>query len=279
MTWGWYFISASAARWIVDEMNHPNNRRKKLWKIGLMVEDIKNGRWRETHQGIAFDTDGWLVDGQNRLEAIAESGIGVVMMVCFDVPKEGVPVFDTGSVRSVSDGARMSGMVTITHLHVAIARRMKDGNCSKVPVSNQVVIDYIEEHIDAIEFAIRSFGGKRRGICIAPIYAVVARAWYTHDRVRLSTFCKQLKSGEQACPRDDQAMVTLRNCLLEALKNKSYGGVHGTIIYEKAEQALMAYLAKRTIKRLTGTGSEQFPIPGDVNQDNAVDGDQDLFDE
>ena len=38
-----------------------------------IARDMKAGHWRLTHQGIAFDPAGVLIDGQHRLWAIVES--------------------------------------------------------------------------------------------------------------------------------------------------------------------------------------------------------------
>jgi hypothetical protein len=41
------------------------------------AEAMRRGDWRLTHQGIAFDASGALVDGQHRLAAIVEADVPV----------------------------------------------------------------------------------------------------------------------------------------------------------------------------------------------------------
>lgn len=41
--------------------------------VSKYAYDMKNNDWTLTHQGIAFDTDGNLADGQHRLQAVIES--------------------------------------------------------------------------------------------------------------------------------------------------------------------------------------------------------------
>src|SRR5947199_10315040 len=48
---------------------------------------MRRGEWRVTHQGIAFDTTGALVDGQHRLAAIVEADLPVDVTVFTDVPE------------------------------------------------------------------------------------------------------------------------------------------------------------------------------------------------
>ena len=59
-----------AARWL-DGNTH--NRPLKQTLVDRFVRDMQAGRWRLTHQGIAFDADGMLIDGQHRLWAIVIS--------------------------------------------------------------------------------------------------------------------------------------------------------------------------------------------------------------
>ena len=63
-----------ACRWL--EAN-TQNRVVNPAHVDRLVRDMKAGRWYLTHQGIAFDTHGLLVDGQHRLWAILEADVPV----------------------------------------------------------------------------------------------------------------------------------------------------------------------------------------------------------
>jgi hypothetical protein len=78
------------------------NRNISPAHVSYLVNEIKSGRWRLTHQGIAFNEDGFLIDGQHRLEAIAKSGISIKMMVSHGVPTDRFPIFDRGMPRNIS---------------------------------------------------------------------------------------------------------------------------------------------------------------------------------
>src|SRR5437763_13699662 len=56
---------------------------------------MRRGEWRVTHQGIAFDTAGALVDGQHRLAAIVEAEVPVEVTVFNEVPEGALDVLDT----------------------------------------------------------------------------------------------------------------------------------------------------------------------------------------
>ncbi len=53
--------------------NRPLSKRT----VREFAEAMRRGEWRVTHQGIAFDTEGALVDGQHRLAAIIEADLPV----------------------------------------------------------------------------------------------------------------------------------------------------------------------------------------------------------
>ncbi|MFB8416467.1 hypothetical protein ACFC63_13300 [Streptomyces albidoflavus] len=60
-----------AIEWL--RRNIENNRPVSHGKVRQWKTDIEQGRWKLTHQGIAFDPEGNLIDGQHRLLAIAAS--------------------------------------------------------------------------------------------------------------------------------------------------------------------------------------------------------------
>lgn len=57
-----------ASRWLRD--HNEGNRSIKAAVVKKYAQDIVEGQWRITHQCIAFDNTGHLVDGQHRLSAV-----------------------------------------------------------------------------------------------------------------------------------------------------------------------------------------------------------------
>lgn len=79
------------------------NRTVKRSNVESFVRALKRGTFKTTPSGIAFDTEGTLVDGQHRLLAIAVSGIPATMNITTDVAKDVVEYIDRGTTRSVRD--------------------------------------------------------------------------------------------------------------------------------------------------------------------------------
>jgi hypothetical protein len=96
---------------IADEWlkkNNPKNRSIGRNHVARLTADMKAGRWHLTHQGIAFDADGQLVDGQHRLTAVMQSGATVEMAVFFYEGKA-PPGIDMAKSRSFGDELALSG--------------------------------------------------------------------------------------------------------------------------------------------------------------------------
>ena len=98
---------AMATAWL---KNNFGNRKLKEDVITAYVRDMLNGVWVPTHQGIAFNDEERLVDGQHRLTAIERSGCTVRMMVTFGLPSKitgqemtTMDCVDRGLTRSVPD--------------------------------------------------------------------------------------------------------------------------------------------------------------------------------
>lgn len=98
-----------------------NNRHINKMIVNKYKTDIANGNWMATHQGIAFDENGLLIDGQHRLTAIVESGVSVPMLVTRGVERPGLLVIDSGKTRTASDSLKISGYDVVIRSHNAHA--------------------------------------------------------------------------------------------------------------------------------------------------------------
>jgi len=81
----------------------PERQRKLSLKV---VENysrmMKAGMWKLTHQGIGFDTNGELIDGQHRLHSVVKSGATVQMLVAREIEGENtIDALDRGEERRV----------------------------------------------------------------------------------------------------------------------------------------------------------------------------------
>ena len=85
-----------AEHYLATDQGNRNIRDSWVKKI---ARDIKNDRFVETHQGIAFDEDGTLIDGQHRLLAVIKAQKPIVIDVARNVPRTSGINIDTGASR------------------------------------------------------------------------------------------------------------------------------------------------------------------------------------
>ena len=83
--------------------NNVDNRNLRHGWINYLTDEIKSGNWHVTHQGIAFDVNNRLLDGQHRLYAVVNSGISVDMLVTTGLPTDTFKAMDNGMKRNMSD--------------------------------------------------------------------------------------------------------------------------------------------------------------------------------
>lgn len=92
--------------------------RTGAW-VSKLARDMRDGKFVTTHQGIAFSSNGSLVDGQHRLAAIIRSGATIRLLVCFGF--DSVAEVDVGRKRSHFDYCRATG-IEVNKSAVQVAR-------------------------------------------------------------------------------------------------------------------------------------------------------------
>jgi hypothetical protein len=91
-----------AAKWLHPTINR-DNRDVRDSHVAALAQQIMDGNWQVTHQGIAFATSGRLLDGQHRLNAIVRAGVAVPMQVSRGMNEEAFKVTDCGLKRAAYD--------------------------------------------------------------------------------------------------------------------------------------------------------------------------------
>lgn len=142
------------------------NRKLRMNKVRLYSDDMKNGKWRITHQGIAFNEDGFLIDGQHRLNAIIHSEVSVKMIVARDVKAKNYKSLeiDVGLKRDYSQSYSKDQKVSQPVQFI-----------TKLIFGNNVSYSRIDEYYDVFgpysEILINSCGRWVRTFSTAPIKA------------------------------------------------------------------------------------------------------------
>ena len=100
-------VTPELARYWLDQ-NRSNRRiRRQIFKA--YARDMAAGAWKLTAEPIKLASDGTLLDGQHRLQAVIDAGIPVSMFVAYDVPTDAQPAMDSGAKRTAADALTFHG--------------------------------------------------------------------------------------------------------------------------------------------------------------------------
>lgn len=191
----WVFITPEiAAKYL--ERNYKGNRKLSQRRVDYFVQLLRDGLFRTTHQGIGFDKDGNLIDGQHRLWAIVESGIGAEMQVTagLDAAHYIFPAIDIPDRRAmhvlIEESQLLTAPVSALMNRLSTSRRpdnVKDGvNCLRAPmeelfsyqhstqrrkgVNQEMVGAVLIRYATAQSSAVRSWIGMQLGALLSRNY-------------------------------------------------------------------------------------------------------------
>ena len=245
-----------ARRWLAD--GNVANRHLVLSYCERLARDMKEGRWILTHEGIAFDPQGRLLDGQHRLRGIVIADVAVEMFVWLNVTPKALLAINTGRKRTLTDSLLLSSAVNkVSQSHLATLRAMLGGLGVRPTLTTTEVAAEYQKHREAIEFAHTFLPSGRtvKGITVSSVRAVVARAYYSADLDRLGAFCKILTQGLANQP-NHQVVVMLFQYLLRNAGSARMDRER----YVKMAWALQAFLRYEQPARLMSCSQELFPL-------------------
>lgn len=95
------------------------NRTIKSKHVESLADSMTAGHWQCTHEGIAFDTVGSLIDGQHRLSAVVKSGCTITSLVFRDCEPGTFNVIGDASRRTAADVLHLAGELNTNKLAAA----------------------------------------------------------------------------------------------------------------------------------------------------------------
>lgn len=240
-----------------------NNRSLTIARVNEFVDLIITGRFQCTHQGIAIDSSGIVIDGQHRLAAIVKTGISVYMLVSYGMKPDSRLAVDTGKPRTALAISKLMGRSDSTHAY-AIARVLKYGpvKASQMHVAPEDVFAITDTFNDGIQFVLDSGGIN----IVSTVAAVIARASYTKDRAKLARFIDVFKS-ETPANESEISPIKLKIAIVNASSTLRYtkNGTRYTnvrqYIYQLTESAIVDFLKGYPTKVLKPSTQEKFKLP------------------
>lgn len=100
--------------------NNKRNRTLKRQHVAFLCEEIRNGRWKFNGDAIRVATDGSLIDGQHRLEAVVQTGIPIETLMVSGLDPDVFDTIDGGARRSNGDTLSVAGEKSGRNLAAAL---------------------------------------------------------------------------------------------------------------------------------------------------------------
>lgn len=166
-------------------MKNSRNRPIKPSTVREYARDMLNGKFLTTHQGIAFDENGVLSDGQHRLLALVASGKTLNFLVSRGLPPETTAVIDRGTTRSVrdvflinrkGDPSLEAKMLTSSRTLSALSQLANCNVPSRLKLSSNDYVQMFDAFKDATTKVFNRLLGKSRYAARAPIFAAAIAA-------------------------------------------------------------------------------------------------------
>lgn len=140
---------AMAAELLANRLpNRPLNRKQ----VTAMARDMAAGRFLCNGEPIILTAEMQLIDGQNRLSAIVESGCAGAMLVVVGVAPEAMVSIDQGRSRSLSDALATANTVERRPRDVVSAARWvwrlehQAMRSQTIPLGNMTIADFVAQH-------------------------------------------------------------------------------------------------------------------------------------
>lgn len=206
-----------AADWL-ENRNLAANRSLSEHVAVKYAKAMKEGRWLFTHQGIAFDTEGWLIDGQHRLRAVVLSRATVEMFVVPDCDGATFAVLDGGYKRQAAHLIHAPGsrVVAATARILAIVTgesvgiRVQDGIYdTQLPTDEVIRVAELWPELGELYPAVDAC--YRSGRVNRPMHlAVLAQAMRTRHRSKMSDWFDGLTEGAGLAANDPRLLLRNR---------------------------------------------------------------------
>lgn len=180
---------AVAKKWL--EQNTDSNRNISIRTVEAYATEMKAGRWVLTHQGIAFNQSGELIDGQHRLHAIVLADVSVDMIVSTGLQLEYNSPLDQGYNRSFAHVlGKSSRWVSVVRALLVLEGGLQDTSFKSTTGLLETCAARHSAAIDACLAIAKSPRANPSGHVAALAYA------YPVEINKVASFAQEVESGE-----------------------------------------------------------------------------------
>ena len=146
------------------EVRRNQNRRLRDDDIDKYGQAMVEGRWHWSNQGIGFNTNGEMFDGQHRLTAAVRYNVTFKTNVTFGLPEAAMDIVDRGSVRTPGQIFQINGVpwgnniaagARVAHTYLGPGVRVSS-HASIHPIGKRAapveeLLEFVHNHPDFVE--------------------------------------------------------------------------------------------------------------------------------
>jgi len=214
-----------------------NNRPVSSSNLKYLVKQIESGNWMFDGESIKIDSNGNLIDGQHRLEAIIKSGIPLVMLVLNGFQSSVFTVLDTGRKRTGSDVLSINGAenASVVASSIRLINQFErgsygEGGSISRTLSNQEIVEFLDKNPKILESS--KFGAslykKSNGVITASLVSTFHFLLSQKSEEQALEFLTKLCLGTNL--ENDSPITALRNKLIKSSLNKNYRMLQSEIV-------------------------------------------------
>lgn len=195
-----------------------HNRKMRQARVETLATDLRDGRWIYTGEGIAFDRNGVLLNGQHRNEMVVRTGIAAPVLMVFGLSPEAQKYIDAGASRTSADVISLMGYQNANEVNAVSAFLQKWERDNEIPTNSGRKatrgqrIEYVEDQGDRIVSALTAIPNTRKLVSRSILATLYARLIKGSPVEVVDQFLNTLVSGENLSAGDP--ILTARNTLL-----------------------------------------------------------------
>ena len=237
------------------------NRSLRPVTVDQYAAEMKADRWRLNGEGIMIDTNGGLLNGQHRLHACIKAGRPFETLVVCNLDPGTISTMDTGRKRTAASVLQMNrvrnaGTVAAIVKRVFEIERAGETHWHTDAISNQVILEYTERHLAALEksaiMAVTAKDTLGKAALLGAIHHCGAKR---SGEFVANTFLSSLIKGISL--EEHNPILTLRNYLIkDKLSKQSYSKRDVSLA---AVKAWNAWREGRDMRLMKVTRKERFP--------------------
>lgn len=250
-----------ASAWLSRRCSH--QRPVSRDNISSLTSQILNGQWRFDGSSIVFDSNGELIDGQHRCQAVIESSTPIDTLVVWGVDPSSYVTKDTGKSRTAADIIGLDNakvVVTVARAAISMTRWSEPFNGGRrgSKISNGDVLECVRNDPDVVAAVNWVLATKeRRSIGPNALTAVCYYLTAKVDRRMADEFWEGVAIGSNLSSNDPRLVF------LRFLRNlgPAYSNMHRRTYVGCAIKTWNACRLHTGIRLLKLLNSEEFPLP------------------